>query len=223
VEEKTVGLNRWPKTWTFVAGVTMAWTLGGLTTLAGAQSLREGIEAPISIYIVSDRMEADNKNQWVYFIGNVTATRGEMTLHSDRLEIYRNEEKDEIDRIEAIGHVDINHQGRFATGDKAVFHEADQSLVLTGNPKAWENSNIITGDKMIFYLETDQVVVEGNENKRVDVVLYPDGEDNRYIRTSPARRETPSPEEDGVGGVQDNGTSELPAGGPGAGEVLSTP
>ena len=218
------------KVWTFLAGVAMAGTLGGLT-LAWAQMAKEARQAPIPIYIVSDRMEADNKNQWVHFIGNVTATRGDMTLHSDRLEIYQNQKtesdvnkkENRIERIEAIGHVDINQGGRYATGEKAVFYEAEQKMVLTGNPKAWEENNVITGDQMTFYLETDRVVVVGNETKRVDVVYYPSKEDNRNIRTNPSRREVPGPGQGGTGGAPGDGGSRLPAGGPGAGEVLSRP
>jgi lipopolysaccharide export system protein LptA len=146
-----------------------------------------------------------------------------MTVHSDRLEIYRNEKEDRIERIEAIGHVDINQGNRYATGEKAVFYEAEQKVVLTGNPKAWEETNVITGDQMTFYLATDRVVVVGNETKRVDVVYHPSKEDNQHIRTSPSRREAPGPGEGGRGGSPDEGASRVPAGGPGSGQVLSGP
>lgn len=130
----------------------------------------------IPIHIVSDRMIADNKNQWVHFIGNVTATRDELVIHSDRLEVYRDIKLGKINRIEAIGRVDISRGAKYATADKAVYYDDEQKIVLLGNPKAWENNNIVVGHKMNFYLETDQLIVEGDSKRRVDVVLYPSKE-----------------------------------------------
>ena len=155
-----------------------------LTTVV-AQSLSQGllqnkaIKEGVPIHIVSDRMVADNKNQRIYFIGNVTATRGDLVIHSDRLEVYRNVKTEKIDRIEAIGRVDIRRDGKYATADKAVYDDGEQKIVLVGNPKAWENDNIIVGHKMSFYLKTDQLIVEGGSNRRVDVVLYPTKESAR--------------------------------------------
>jgi len=144
---------------------------------------KEGVQKNVPIHIVSDRMVADNKNQWVHFIGNVTTTRGDMVIHSDRLEVYRDAKQDKIQRIEAIGRVDISQKGRYATAEKAIYYDTEQKIVLLGNPKAWENDNIIVGDKMNFFLKTDQLIVEGNSTKRVDVVLYPNKEkDLKQVR-----------------------------------------
>ncbi len=130
----------------------------------------------IPIHFVSDRMIADNKNQWVHFIGNVTATRDKLIIHSDRLEVYRDIKLEKINRIEAIGRVDISRGATYATADKAIYYDDEQKIVLLGSPKAWENNNIVVGHKMNFYLDTDQLVVEGDSNRRVDVVLYPSKE-----------------------------------------------
>ncbi|MDP6085018.1 MAG: LptA/OstA family protein, partial [Nitrospinota bacterium] len=85
-----------------------------------------------------------------------------------------------------IGRVDISRGTKYATADKAVFYDAEQKIVLLGNPKAWENDNIIVGHKMNFYLKTDQLIVEGDSNRRVDVVLYPakEKESNQSNRSS---------------------------------------
>jgi hypothetical protein len=77
--------------------------------------------------------------------------------------------------------VDISREGKYATADKAVYYDGEQKIVLLGNPKVWENDNIIVGHKMSFYLKTDQLIVQGdsNRNRRVDVVLYPTKENVR--------------------------------------------
>jgi lipopolysaccharide export system protein LptA len=181
----------------FALTVTLAaWSPMPLFAQSTAQNLlnREGVQKNVPIHIVSDRMVADNKNKWVHFIGNVTTTRGDMVIHSDRLEVYRDENQDKIQRIEAIGRVDISQKSRYATADKAIYYDTEQKIVLLGNPKAWENDNIIVGHKMNFFLKTDQLIVEGNSNKRVDVVLYPNKEkDLKQIRPISESKERPAP------------------------------
>ena len=89
----------------------LPWLTAQAPPPALAQSVTEGFlkkkggKDNVPIHVVSDRMVADNKNQWVHFIGNVTATRGDLVIHSDRLEVYRNPKTEKIDRIEAIGRV----------------------------------------------------------------------------------------------------------------------
>ncbi|MDP6279713.1 MAG: LptA/OstA family protein, partial [Nitrospinota bacterium] len=73
----------------------LPWLAAQAPPPAFAQSVTEGFlkkkggKDDVPIHVVSDRMVADNKNQWVHFIGNVTATRGDLVIHSDRLEVYR--------------------------------------------------------------------------------------------------------------------------------------
>lgn len=198
-----------------------------LTTVV-AQSLSQGllqnkaIKEGVPIHIVSDRMVADNKNQRIYFIGNVRATRGDLVIHSDRLEVYRNVKTEKIDRIEAIGRVDIRRDGKYATADKAVYDDGEQKIVLVGNPKAWENDNIIVGHKMSFYLKTDQLIVEGGSNRRVDVVLYPTKESARNQgRSSTNDKKSSAPKKSG--NEKDSSQAGGTTGGPRTRKVVSEP
>lgn len=176
------------------------------------------------IHIVSDRMVADNKNQWVHFIGSVTSTRGDLIIHSDRLEVYRDPKTQRIERIEAIGRVDISRAGRYATAEKAIYYETEEKIALLGNPKAWENDNIIVGHKMTFFLKTDQLIVEGSPNRRVDVVLYPKKEKERDQRGSPAdRKKTAAPQAPGSGDGKGPSETERAARDPGARQVVPEP
>ncbi|MFQ5914397.1 MAG: lipopolysaccharide transport periplasmic protein LptA [Nitrospinota bacterium] len=155
---------------------------------------KEAAKTQVPIHIVSDRMVADNKNLWVHFVGNVTATRGNLVIHSDRLEVYRDSKTQRIDRIEAVGRVDISQEGRYATAEKAIYYDIEQKIVLLGNPRAWENDNIIVGHQMNIFLKTDRLIVEGSSNRRVDVVLYPPKEKERdQGRGASDRDKAPAP------------------------------
>ena len=125
------------------------------------------------IEITADRMRSEDGGVKIVFSGNVIGIWGDLTIISDILEIYNSgEDKKETDEIIAIGNVTINRANKKATGDRAVYLDKLQKIILTGNPTAtaWEDKNIIQGKEMIFLLEKDRFVV----NNRVRMKLFPD-------------------------------------------------
>jgi len=124
------------------------------------------------IEIVSDRMRSEDGGKKIIFSGNVIGTWGELTITSDILEIYNSEKtENQTDEIVAIGNVVITKDKKRAQGDRAVYLDKLQKIILTGNPHAtaWEEKNIIEGKEMIFLLDQDRFVV----NQRVRMKLFP--------------------------------------------------
>jgi len=129
------------------------------------------------INITSDRMEADNRNRTVDFLGNVVAKREDMVIFSDRISAFYTEEG-QIQKIIARGNVKINQQDRIATCVEAVFFQPTQKIVLTGTPKVWQGKNIVTGGKITISLNEDKIDIEGaGKNDRVNAIIYPMGKD----------------------------------------------
>jgi lipopolysaccharide export system protein LptA len=146
------------------------------------------------INITSERVDADHKANFVTFTGNVVATQADATLTSDRLKVFykdvssggadkggqkggqANGGKRQIERIEADGHVKIVQVDKVATGEHAVYTAADRVMVLTGQPKLWQERNWVRGTKVLFYLDEDKSVVEGAPGKRVESLIYPEGQ-----------------------------------------------
>ena len=124
-----------------------------------------------SIEITSDRMRSENGGQKIIFSGNVVAAKGDMTITSDIMELYNTSDKKQIEEIVAIGHVKISSGEKKAEGDRAVYLEKLQKIILTGNPtaKAFEGNDIIEGREMIFLMKKNRFVV----NERVRVKLFP--------------------------------------------------
>jgi len=138
----------------------------GLLGKGGEQNKDKPIE------IVSDRMRSEEGGEKIIFSGNVIGTWGELTITSDILEIYNTKEtKNQTDEIVAIGNVIITKDKKRAKGDRAVYLDKLQKIILTGKPHAtaWEEKNIIEGKEMIFLLDQDRFVV----NKRVRMKLFP--------------------------------------------------
>ena len=132
------------------------------------QQVKKKDNSPIEI--TSDRMRSENGGQKIIFSGNVVATKGDMTISSDIMEVYNTSDKKQIEEIVAIGNVDITRAEKKAKGDRAVYLDQLQKIILTGNPKAvaWEGKDIIEGREMIFLLKKDRFVV----NERVRAKIF---------------------------------------------------
>ena len=128
--------------------------------------------------ITSDRMRSEDGGIKIIFIGNVVATRGDLKITSDILEIYNTQDKKETEEIIAIGNVFIYRGLKRGKGDKAIYIDKLQKIILTGTPKAiaWEDKNMIEGRELTFLLEKDRFFA----NKRVRMKIYPkDKEDKK--------------------------------------------
>ena len=120
--------------------------------------------------VTSDRMRSEDGGIKIIFIGNVVATRGDLKITSDILEIYNTQDKKETEEIIAIGNVFITRGLKRGKGDKAIYLDKLQKIILTGTPKAiaWEENNTIEGRELIFLLEKDRFFA----NKQVFMKIY---------------------------------------------------
>ncbi len=129
------------------------------------------------IEIKSDKLRSENEGKKFIFTGNVLSIWGDLEIKSDILEVYANPKNkagrkkntndisqagQDLDKIIAIGNVDIKKGDRRAKGDRADYDNKKQIITITGQPNAiaWEGENIIRGKKMTFYLEKDLLEVE---------------------------------------------------------------
>jgi lipopolysaccharide transport protein LptA len=149
-------------------------TILGLSTISASlgysqQTNPKDSSAPIEI--TSDRMRSENGGQKIIFSGNVLIAKEGMTITSDFIEVYNSADKKQTEEIVAIGNVTITRGTKKAKGDRAVYLERLQKIILTGNPKAtvWEGNDIIEGKEMIFLMKKDRFVI----NKRVRAKLFP--------------------------------------------------
>ena len=121
--------------------------------------------------ITSDRMRSEDGGIKIIFIGNVVGNWGDLKITSDILEIYNTQDKKETEEIIAIGNVFIYRGLKRGKGDKAIYIDNLQKIILTGTPKAiaWEENNMIEGRELIFLLEKDRFFA----NNKVFMKIYP--------------------------------------------------
>lgn len=131
------------------------------------------------IHVTSDRLEADDQAQTVIFSGNAVATQDDVTIHADRLTIKYTGEKREIVQIVADGQVRIVQQEKLATGEKAVYYNREERVVMTGSPKVTEGDNFVEGQEITLYLNEKRSVVSGGDGGRVKAIFTPKPEDKQ--------------------------------------------
>ncbi len=141
---------------------------------------------PTTTTIKSERMTVRTKENLAVFEGKVVLTKGQLVVRSDKMVVYFESREEgvaaqtpgadssddqaqgnnlDVKMIEATGkRVHIERGEGRATCRKAVFHQDEQKIVLTGDPVAWQKGNRVAGDKITMFLDQDLTIVEGGSH-----------------------------------------------------------
>jgi lipopolysaccharide export system protein LptA len=123
-------------------------------------------------------MTASSEKNQAIFQGSVKMVQGELVVYSDVMIVYFKEKPQsvpsstpasgtnaesgkEISYIEAKGHVRIEKGESRATSQHALYDKAEEKIILTGSPVAWQAGTRISGPKMTMFLKENRSVVEG--------------------------------------------------------------
>ncbi|OGW56907.1 MAG: hypothetical protein A2Z09_04530 [Nitrospirae bacterium RBG_16_43_8] len=139
--------------------------------LAGSIFAEEKIEQiKGQIVITSQTLLSDNKARNALFEGSVVAKTENMTLYSDKMLVYYEEESGNVTKIEAEGTVKLVKKDLVVTSKVANYFADEEKIIFTGEPKAVQKGDIITGTKMTYWMEEDRSFVENSrvllENKK---------------------------------------------------------
>ena len=126
------------------------------------------------IYISADWMEVDQKQSTITYKGRVVAVQSEMTMRSEILTAYYDNEMKQMKQIVAEGKVNATQGARVATGEKAVFDDKAKTVTLTGNPVMRQGNNQVSGAKVIYFVEQDKATVDSDGKIRVQATIFPD-------------------------------------------------
>ncbi|MBI4768305.1 MAG: hypothetical protein HY787_27530 [Deltaproteobacteria bacterium] len=147
----------------------------------------------------ADSLELDNKNKTATFTGNVVAKQEQkgkdpLQIYCNKMVIYSsgetgkkpsssqskgNEKKimgqqNQVDKIVASGQVKVVQGKNVATGETAVFTNADQRILLSGKAEFWQGKNLIKGEEITVWLKEDRALVTSKGSNRVRAVIYQD-------------------------------------------------
>ena len=125
------------------------------------------------IEITAQQLEVLQQQRQSIFTGDVVAKQGEMTLYADKLIVVFKKNQDQVERLEVIGGVRVLQLDRIATAAKAVFYQAEERLILSGNAEVTQGQNKISGDEITLYMKENRSLVKSSENSRVKAVIVP--------------------------------------------------
>lgn len=124
-----------------------------------------GAGAPITIE--ADHMTSLEKANSVLFSGNVDATQADVRIRSDKMTVFYSAtsqgQKQEVQRLKSVGHVEITKGKWLGTGDTMDYLAKERKVILTGNAKAWQGTDLITGNTIIYYLDEGRSEVIGDQ------------------------------------------------------------
>jgi lipopolysaccharide export system protein LptA len=153
------------------------------TSISDTRPTSPAGEGKLPIYIESDLMEAMDQSGIVVFTGHVKATKGDLTIYSEKLEVFyekkiqgkKQEEKTKkaVKKIVATSHVRIIQGERVGTGKQAIYDKPAEKITITGAAQVSEGPNRVSGERIIFFINEDRSVVEGSNETKVKAVVYP--------------------------------------------------
>ena len=126
------------------------------------------------IEITALQLEVLQQQRQSIFTGEVVAKQGEMTLYAEKLIVVFQQDQDQVERLNAIGGVRVLQLDRVATAEQAVFHQAEETLVLIGNAEVTQGQNKVSGDEITLYLKEDRTLIKSSENTRVKATIVPE-------------------------------------------------
>jgi lipopolysaccharide export system protein LptA len=126
------------------------------------------------INITSDQVETYTKENRVIFKGSVIARQKDIVIYADSIEAIMVNEGKGIERVIASGNVKVQQGPRVANCQRAVFHNPEQKVLLTGDPKVWEGESMVSGEEIVFDIAQNRVEVKGGLTQRGKAKVYPD-------------------------------------------------
>jgi lipopolysaccharide transport protein LptA len=132
---------------------------------------RENCGGPSAILdVTSERMTFDQQTRTFTFDGKVRAHHCDMVMTCDRLHVVNDAKGEQVAQVTAIGNVHFQRGTRHVIAERAEFSPAEQRLVLTGTPRAWDTQaqQEMTGEEMIVFLHDENMLV-----KRARVLFQP--------------------------------------------------
>ena len=145
---------------------------------AAAEPEQQTPKSPIEI--TADMMVTDSQAHAAVFSGNVTATQGKTRLTADKLTIFYKAGSgagavaaNDIDRLEAGGHVRISFDNKLAVSNQAVYIIKERKLILEGpESKVVSGKDEITGSKITFYRDDGRMTLESDDRSRVKAIIH---------------------------------------------------
>lgn len=138
------------------------------------------------IDIGADDLKVDNNARTQVWSGNVEALQGTNRLRADRVVVYHGRgggqaaggaapdaAMGDIEKLEARGNVYFVSPTQVVRGDTAVYTQASDTLVVTGDVVLTQGQNVLKGSRLVVHVGAGTATMDEGPG-RVRGVFYPD-------------------------------------------------
>ncbi|AKH43148.1 lipopolysaccharide export system protein LptA [Altererythrobacter atlanticus] len=133
----------------------------GFQSLAGAQGFA-GFNANQPIDFAADRIELQDRQDRVVLSGDVVFTQGNLRLTAGRTTVsYSNEERLQIQRIDATGGVTVTRGGEQASGAAGIYDFNRRVIILSGGVTLKRDGDTLNGGRLVIDLRSGVASVDG--------------------------------------------------------------
>jgi len=119
----------------------------------------EGGARPTPVKVEAEHLVLLQARRLARFKDDVVVRRGDAVARSPRMEA-RYDADGQLTRLELRGGVDVRQGDRRATGESADYDARARTLVLVGDPKLYDQGDVLTGDRIDLALDSKEVRVE---------------------------------------------------------------
>ena len=170
------------------------WIIGLAGAAARARAAGVAAQAQISakggpIDVTADHLTADNNANIATYQGHVEALQDGNRMRSDLMNVYFKARADKgaasakdagptagmskIDHLEATGNVYFVTSTQVIRGDKAVWTQADDTIVVTGQVVVTQGQAVMRGTRLVYHHSSGQSTMD-SDTGRVRSVFYQD-------------------------------------------------
>lgn len=133
-----------------------------------------GVSGDDPIQFQATTVEIREKEQVAIFSGEVVVRQNNTVLRTARLIVTYAaggaEGTRRVSRLEADGSVLVTSGEQTASGERAVFDTADNTIVVTGQVVLTQGKNVIRGNRLVVDIDSGQARMEGG---RVQMLIEP--------------------------------------------------
>ena len=119
----------------------------------------DGQAKPTPVRVEADHLILLQARRLARFTDDVVVRRGDAVVRSPRMEA-RYDPDGQLTRLELRGGVDVRQGERRATGETADYDAQARTLVLMGDPKLYDQGDVLSGDRIDLGLDSKEVRVE---------------------------------------------------------------
>jgi len=122
-----------------------------------------------ALTVRADFLEYFDEGSKASYRGHVKLQTEATTMEADRMDIYFSQlgtnQKSEVERAMAEGHVVVVQPGRRATGEHGEYSADSGKIVLTGGPPSIYDveKGFTTGQRLTLFVHDDRLLVDGGK------------------------------------------------------------